>query len=142
MKSKSSLIVVVAVIVVVAGVAVLSKSARSSSLVQTPSVAGVMTTSPAATSVPVVSFAVEGGMYYFNPKEIRVRQGDRVKITFTNVEGMHDLVIDEFNVRSKTIQAGESDTVEFLADKKGIFEYYCSVGKHRQMGMVGSLIVD
>ena len=57
---------------------------------------------------------------------------------------MHDWVIDEFSARAKQIQAGETDTVEFVANKKGTFEYYCSVGNgfHRQQGMVGKLIVE
>ena len=31
--------------------------------------------------------------------------------------------------------------VQFIADKAGTFEYYCFVGNHRQMGMVGTLTV-
>ena len=37
---------------------------------------------------------------------------------------------------------GQIDEVEFVVDKAGTFEYYCSVGNHRQMGMVGKLIVE
>ena len=80
-------------------------------------------------------------MFWFDPKNITVQKGDTVKIIFTNTEGTHDLVIDEFNVATKKTNAGESDTVQFVADKMGTFEYYCSVGNHRQMGMVGKLIV-
>jgi cytochrome c oxidase subunit II len=90
----------------------------------------------------VKEFTVEGGMYYFNPKEIRVKVGDTVKITLTNKEGMHDFVLDEFNAKTKRIKAGETDTVTFVASKKGTFEYYCSVGTHRAMGMKGNLIVE
>jgi uncharacterized cupredoxin-like copper-binding protein len=32
--------------------------------------------------------------------------------------------------------------VQFVADKTGTFEFYCSVGNHRQMGMVGTLVVQ
>jgi nitrosocyanin len=89
----------------------------------------------------VKEFAVEGGMYYFTPKEITVNKGDTVKIVFTNKEGMHDFVIDEFNARTKIIQTGQTDTITFVADKAGTFEYYCSVGDHRAKGMKGMLIV-
>jgi plastocyanin len=108
------------------------------------SVAGAAAEVPASptSAVKIIPFSIEGGMYYFTPNEIRVKQGNRVRITFNNVEGLHDLVIDEFNARTKIIKAGESDTVEFLADKKGIFEYYCSVGNHRQQGMVGNLVIE
>jgi plastocyanin len=29
-----------------------------------------------------------------------------------------------------------------VADKKGTFEYYCSVGQHRALGMKGKLVVE
>ncbi|PIR94770.1 hypothetical protein COT95_02350 [Candidatus Falkowbacteria bacterium CG10_big_fil_rev_8_21_14_0_10_37_6] len=90
----------------------------------------------------IKTFIVEGGMFYFSPKEISVNKGDKVKIVFKNVEGVHDWVVDEFNARTKIIKTGETDEVEFIADKTGSFEYYCSVGTHRQQGMVGVLKVN
>ena len=33
-------------------------------------------------------------------------------------------------------------SVTFIADQEGSFEYYCSVGNHREEGMVGTLIVE
>lgn len=85
---------------------------------------------------------VEGGMFYFKPNEIRVKEGQLVKIEFSNVEGMHDFVIDEFNVKTNTIQTKKSETVEFTPNKLGEFEFYCSVANHKQQGMVGKLIVE
>lgn len=87
-------------------------------------------------------FNISGANFSFTPNEIKVKKGDTVKINFTNQGGTHDLVIDEFNVRTKLVQSGESDTVEFVADKAGTFEFYCSVANHRAMGMVGKLIVE
>lgn len=88
------------------------------------------------------TFTVAGKNYSFTPSEIRVKKGDKVKIVFTNSGGFHDWVIDEFNARTKQIGSGQTDTVEFVADKVGTFEYYCSVGNHRQMGMKGNLVVE
>lgn len=85
---------------------------------------------------------VEGGMFYFKPNEIKVKLGEKVKIKLTSVEGTHDFVIDEFDVKSKMLNKGESDEFEFTADKEGTFEFYCAVSNHRQMGMVGKLIVE
>jgi len=90
----------------------------------------------------VVEIEVHGGSYYFTPDEIRVKKGDTVRITFVNDGGMHDWVIDEFDARTDVTSSGETDSVEFVADEAGEFEYYCSVGNHREMGMVGSLIVE
>lgn len=78
----------------------------------------------------------------FDTEEIRVKQGDRVRIVFENTEGFHDFVVDEFNARTKQIPVGQTDTIEFVADKTGSFEYYCSVPGHRQNGMLGQLIVE
>ena len=87
-------------------------------------------------------FAITGDNFSFSPAEIKVKQGDRVKIIFTNARGNHDLKLDEFAVATKLLKAGESETVEFVASKIGTFEYYCSVGSHRAMGMVGKLVVE
>lgn len=87
------------------------------------------------------TIAVTGSNFKFDPSEIMVKKGDTVRIVFTNSDGMHDFVIDEFDARTKVLKDGESETIEFVADQAGKFEYYCSVGQHRQMGMVGNLIV-
>lgn len=90
----------------------------------------------------VVDVTVVGTNMVFDLKEIRVKKGDKVRVTFKNEEGFHDWVLDEFNVKTKQIGAGQEEVVEFTADKVGTFEYYCSVGKHRQNGMFGKLIVE
>lgn len=94
------------------------------------------------TVVSVKTFDVSGVPFKFNPTELRVKKGDTIKINFTNLEGLHDFVIDEFSVRTPQIKAGETASVEFVADKIGTFEYYCSVGDHRVRGMVGKLVVE
>lgn len=106
-------------------------------------------TSTATSSAPatgtqngnVKEFTVTGKNFSFAPAAMTVNKGDRVRITFVNDSGTHDLVIDEFDVRTKVIQGGARETIEFVADKTGSFEYYCSVGQHRQMGMKGTLTV-
>lgn len=80
--------------------------------------------------------------FAFNPKEIRVKEGETVKIMFTAQGGIHDWVVDEFDAATKQIPAGQTAEVTFTADKAGEYEFYCSVGNHRAMGMVGTLIVE
>lgn len=87
-------------------------------------------------------FNINGTNYDFDVKEMRVKEGDTVMIHFMSADGFHDLVIDEFNVRTEKIQTGGMAMATFVASKKGTFEYYCSVGKHRMNGMVGKLIVE
>ncbi len=87
-------------------------------------------------------FTVTAKNFEFDTKEITVKKGDTVKVLLKNSEGFHDWVVDEFNAKTSQLQAGGEEEVTFTADKSGTFEYYCSVGKHRQMGMVGKLIVE
>lgn len=87
-------------------------------------------------------FTLTGANFKFSLTEFRVNKGDTVKINFTSNDMMHDFVVDEFNARTKVVPSGESDSVTFVADKSGEFEYYCSVGQHRANGMVGTLIVE
>ncbi|MDP1743901.1 MAG: cupredoxin domain-containing protein [Candidatus Amesbacteria bacterium] len=104
------------------------------------------TPTPEAVEPDVVSatkeFTVTASNFKFDLKTIKVKKGDTVKITFKNVEGFHDFVIDEFDVATNQIGVEEEDEVEFVADKAGSFEYYCSVGQHRKNGMVGKLVVE
>jgi len=107
------------------------------------------TSTSTATSTPTSSgsssvkeFAISAKNFSFVPSTMTVKKGDTVKITFKNDSGIHDFKIDEFAVATKQLKTGESETVEFVADKTGAFEYYCSVGTHRQMGMKGTLTVQ
>lgn len=109
-------------------------------------ISGVPTTDPSAATptVPagvVKEFTIEGGKMYFKPNTMTVSEGDTVRVTFNNVDGFHDFVIDEFKVATQKIQGGKSEVVEFVANKAGTFEYYCSVGSHRAEGMKGALTV-
>ena len=86
---------------------------------------------------------VEGAEFLFKPNVITVKKGEKVRIILKNTGKMpHDFVIDELGVKTKTIRSGETDTVEFTPDKIGNFEFYCSVGNHRAMGMKGSFTVQ
>jgi len=90
----------------------------------------------------VKEFTVDGTNFAFNPSEIKVKKGDTVKIVFKDDDGQHNLVIDGYNVSTNLIGPGSQDTIEFVADTVGEFEYYCSVGSHRALGMSGKLIVE
>lgn len=88
------------------------------------------------------SFTVTATNFSFDIKEIKVSKGDAITITLNNTEGFHDWNIDEFNARTQKLNQGASETITFIADKTGTFEYYCSIGSHRAMGMKGSLVVE
>lgn len=87
-------------------------------------------------------FTLDSFSYGYSENELRVNEGDTVTINLTNSQGFHDWVVDEFGAATAKIQAGDTTSVTFVADKAGTYEYYCSVGNHRAQGMVGTLIVE
>lgn len=112
----------------------------------TPSLpAGGMETGEVSTSDTTVGavkeFTIVSDHFSFAPNSMQVKKGDHVKITFSNPAGTHDLKIDEFNVATPKLSGDQNAVIEFVADKAGSFEYYCSVGNHRALGMWGTLVV-
>src|SRR3989338_4437998 len=95
-----------------------------------------------STDSKVVTIEMQAGSFYFNPKEIRVKKGQTVKINLKAMDAMHNFNIDELGVKSPTLNAGETTTIDFVANKLGEFEYYCLIGQHRKLGQVGTLIVE
>lgn len=123
--------------------------ATSTPTTQMETVVQVAETTPVATAEATVAptgvvkkFTVVGEEYTYDVKEIKVKAGDTVQLTFKNKEGKHDWIVDEFSASTEKIGEGEEETIEFVANKKGTFEYYCSVGEHRKFGMKGNLIVE
>lgn len=78
----------------------------------------------------------------FNPSEIRVKQGDKVRLKIKSVDVAHGFNLPVFNV-DKYLEPGKEVVVEFFADKKGSFPFLCSVycGAGHS-GMRGSLVVE
>lgn len=105
------------------------------------SVSGSVNVNVGVTAGAVKEFTVEGKNFSLTPSTLAVKKGDRVKITFKNTGGSHDLRVTGYNVGTPVISSGTSSTFEFVADKAGSFEYYCSVGAHRTFGMKGTLTV-
>lgn len=95
----------------------------------------------AETSADEKVITMDAGSFYYSVKTINVKKGQKVKIIMTSKDMMHNLNIDELNVHLPITKAGETNTVEFTADKVGTFEYYCSVGQHRKLGQVGKITV-
>ena len=111
-----------------------------------PSVSPTVSVSPSASPTATVvssikTFTVVGKPFSFTPSQITVNKGDTVIIIFKNELGTHDWKIDEFNSATKILQSGQQETIQFVANKVGTFEYYCSIGTHRQQGMKGNLTV-
>jgi nitrous-oxide reductase len=65
----------------------------------------------------------------FEPNKIEVNQGDKVIIHLTNIEQttdeLHGLGLGEYNI-NVVVDPGETKTIEFVANKPGVFPYYCT----------------
>ncbi|HLP86722.1 MAG TPA: plastocyanin/azurin family copper-binding protein [Candidatus Paceibacterota bacterium] len=147
---------IVVIIVIIVGIILINRNSKNDNLdvgndtnVESTSTGGNISTNESVATTtdgslsPQSIFTVNGGSFYFKPNTIKVKVGDTVTINFVNDGGTHDFRIDEFGVATKTLEvAGAQDKVTFVANKKGSFEYYCSVGTHRQMGMKGTLVVE
>lgn len=95
---------------------------------------------PSAASARVIRVIAK--QWEWQPREIRVRKGERVALEITNADVPHGISIPEFNV-NKTLAPGRTERVEFTATKVGRFDFICSVfcGQgHRDMR--GVLIVE
>lgn len=66
---------------------------------------------------------------HINPERITVNKGDEVTIYMTNLERAqdetHGFTVDNYNVHA-SLEPGETSTVKFVADKEGVFPYYCT----------------
>ena len=65
----------------------------------------------------------------FEPFKIECNKGDKVTIYVTNIEQttdeLHGIGICEYNI-NVVIDPGETKTIEFVADKQGVFPFYCT----------------
>lgn len=77
-----------------------------------------------------------------NP-DLKVDSGQSVRVVIINGDGIsHDFAIPDLNVQSPlVVTKGQTATVTFEVGESGVFDYYCTVSGHRQMGMEGKLIV-
>ncbi len=86
---------------------------------------------------------VTGSEFSFSPSTITVQAGESILLIFNNTGSTtHNLTIQELGVSTRTIGAGQSDTIEFVAEETATLSFHCSVGNHRDLGMEGELIVE
>ena len=134
--AKREIIVVILILSLIAG-SLIYLSYRTSQVSKTPINVGEID--------KTFSLTAKNFRFYMDgveSPELRVKEGDKIRIELVSEQGFHDWVLDEFNAKTSQINAPASSFVEFIVDKKGTFEYYCSVGQHRINGMKGVFIVE
>ena len=65
---------------------------------------------------------------HFEPEHVEVKKGDRLTWIITNVErtrdATHGFCIPSYNIAA-SLEPGETVTMELVADKEGVFPFYC-----------------
>ena len=77
--------------------------------------------------------------FIYDPKFIEVEKGETIVINFQNI-GIHTFTIDELGINESL--RGNSVTVEFTPGESGTFEFYCAIPGHKELGMIGELIIN
>ena len=66
---------------------------------------------------------------HFEPEIVEVNRGERVVLNITNLErtydATHGFALPGYNITS-SVEAGETVTLDFVADKEGVFSFYCT----------------
>ena len=95
-----------------------------------------------AESGPIKELVIEAYDFGFNVSPVEIHKGDRVRLTIKVTSGFHGIGISEFGVNTGKVEAGDSKTVEFMADRAGTFPFRCNVycGPGHQ-SMKGSITV-
>jgi len=78
----------------------------------------------------------------FEPNSIEVNLNDKVILHIKSVDVTHGIAIPDFGI-SKQLSPGSEETIEFVANKKGTFSFFCNVycGQGHK-DMKGELIVN
>jgi len=80
-------------------------------------------------------FDMTAKKFSFEPNELTLKRGDKVKLIITSLDTAHGFAIPEYGINI-VVKAGETVIREFIADKSGQFDFACSVfcgSGHSQM---------
>ena len=128
------------------GGSVYTQPAATQTQTTTPTTAAAQpttTTTNTTTNAVMENITVTGTEYAFTPSTITVKKGEVVKLTFKNAGTYpHNFTLADLNVKTKTIQPGQQDTITFTPTKTGSFAYICTVPGHADRGMKGTLTVE
>lgn len=103
---------------------------------------GVLLAQESEPESPVHEIRMTAKKYRYNPREIRVKQGERVRLIITALDRKHGFRLKELGINTE-LEKGKETVVEFVAERAGKFKFKCSVrcgwGHFR---MKGKLIVE
>ncbi|MDQ6984923.1 MAG: cupredoxin domain-containing protein [Candidatus Dojkabacteria bacterium] len=92
----------------------------------------------------IFDFAVTMSNNEFDIPMIAAEPGDTINVLVISEQGSHSFVIDELNVDTGILTAGERKELSITIPEDmapGTYEFYCGVGNHRAQGMIGEFVV-
>ena len=90
----------------------------------------------------VREFDITAQQWSFSPDTITVNAGDTVKLHITSADVTHGFALPTFGV-NEVIEPGQDVHVEFIANRRGTFSFWCSVQcGSGHGGMSGQIIVE
>jgi len=83
---------------------------------------------------------------HFYPERVEIKQGDHVTWHLTSLErtpdATHGFAISGYNI-NLSLEPGETQTIEFVADRSGTFTYYCTeFCSALHLEMLGYMLVE
>ena len=94
------------------------------------------------TASDTVEMNVIAKRFEFDPSTIKVKQGQKVILHIKSTDVTHGFALPDYKI-NENLESGKTVTVEFVADKKGTFTFFCSVYCGSGHGaMKGKLVVE
>ncbi len=75
----------------------------------------------------LVTIKMTAQQFMYTPNFIEVHVGDTIRLEITTLDITHGFQLEEFNILNVQIIQGEPTIIEFLANQKGEFIFYCTV---------------
>ena len=89
----------------------------------------------------VREFTITAKDWKFSPSTIIVNQGDKVILKITSADVTHSFLLKDYGINTK-LEPNKTQTIEFIADKFGVFPFRCGVpcgAGHKEM--VGTFVI-
>ena len=81
---------------------------------------------PKPPEAPVREIKVSAKKYEYSPEEIRVKQGERVRLLITATDRKHGFEIKELGIKTE-LEKGKETVVDLTIGKPGTYQIKCSV---------------
>lgn len=76
----------------------------------------------------------------FDPSTVTIKAGEKVKLTlFSDVS--HTYTIDRLGINF-VVDGGQTKSFDLRVDEPGTYDVYCAIPGHKEVGMVGKLVVE